>query len=57
MLSRGYATVDLDGKAIVRASELEQGDRISVRFMDGTVMAVVQSKEGEPYGNKEDGEL
>lgn len=41
VLSRGYCMAFRDGKAVVAASELQAGDRISLRFRDGTASASV----------------
>ena len=53
VLSRGYAAVSMDGKSVARATDVEDGDRIAVRFVDGTVEAVVTKKKGDPQDAEE----
>ncbi len=54
VLSRGYAAVGLNGETISRAASASVGDRINVRFADGSLGAVVERKDIED-GNKENG--
>ncbi len=46
VLSRGYAAVSRSGRPLTGVSEIETGDRITLRFADGQVDAVVQEKKG-----------
>lgn len=52
VLTRGYAIVTApSGKAVVRASELREGDRVTLRFAHGTATATTESvtpEAGEP---------
>ncbi|WP_052446771.1 exodeoxyribonuclease VII large subunit [Candidatus Soleaferrea massiliensis] len=40
-LSRGYALVRRDGRPVVSAAQLREGDALAIRFADGTVRASV----------------
>lgn len=40
VLSRGYATVSRNGETVTSAARIAPGDRLTVRFSDGTVDAV-----------------
>ena len=42
VLSRGYAAVSRDGATVTHASDLRVGDRLRIRFADGTVNAAVE---------------
>ena len=45
VLSRGYAAVAKDGETVTRAKDVRDGDRLDIRFADGSVRAVVQTDE------------
>lgn len=45
VLSRGFATINKDGKVIKSVDEIEITDEIDVRLKDGTLKAVIKSKE------------
>ena len=47
VLARGYATVSGDFVTVCRASDVHAGDRLHIRFADGTVDAIAQEKKGE----------
>lgn len=51
VLSRGYCTVsDKDGRTVSCAKRLEPGDRVSIRFIDGTADAqICQVAKGDLY--------
>lgn len=57
VLSRGYAAVARDGETVTRAKELCAGDRLDVRFCDGSVAAVVSDEKGNGENAKEDHEI
>lgn len=42
VLSRGYAAVSKDQKTITKASSVQSGDLLEVRFSDGTIKAVAE---------------
>ena len=44
VMSRGYSVVQKNEKTIISASEINQGDIITVRMYDGSVSATVNSK-------------
>lgn len=46
VLSRGYATVTKDGVAVTRKEKLAVGDRLELRFYDGSVEATVSEEKG-----------
>ncbi|MBQ9783947.1 MAG: exodeoxyribonuclease VII large subunit [Clostridia bacterium] len=46
VLSRGYAAVAKDGETVTRAKDVRDGDRLDIRFADGSVRAVVQKDGG-----------
>ena len=46
VLSRGYAAVSMNEKTVTRADTLQAGDRLTVRFADGSVDAEVLGKKG-----------
>lgn len=55
VLARGYAAVSTEKNATVtRASKISVGDRITVRFSDGSLGALVERKELE-HGNEKNG--
>lgn len=41
ILARGYTVTSKDGKTILSADDLSEGDKINIRFKDGTVGATV----------------
>ncbi|HBI51856.1 MAG TPA: exodeoxyribonuclease VII large subunit [Ruminococcaceae bacterium] len=45
VLMRGYSITYRDGKALMSAEEVRQGDRIKIKLSDGAVNAVVESTE------------
>ena len=45
VLMRGYSITYRDGKALMSAEEVRQGDRIKIKLSDGEVNAVVESTE------------
>lgn len=47
LTSRGYAVVQKDGRAVLRASELADGEKITLHFADGYVGARVEKEPGE----------
>ncbi len=55
VLSRGYAAVTRDGGvAVTRAEGLKKKERLTIRFCDGEVLAVVEKEKGEiRNGNEE----
>jgi exodeoxyribonuclease VII large subunit len=46
VLSRGYAAVSMNEKTVTRAGTLQIGDRLTVRFADGSVDAEVLERKG-----------
>ncbi len=46
VLSRGYATVCVGEKTVVRAAQISEGDRLSIRFSDGEIAAVAEKQKG-----------
>lgn len=42
LTSRGYAVVQKDGRAVLRASQLSNGEKIDIHFADGCVSARVE---------------
>lgn len=48
VLARGYSIVEYKGKPIRRAKELTAGERFTVRFSEGAVLARVEQKLEEP---------
>ncbi|MBQ8965241.1 exodeoxyribonuclease VII large subunit [Ruminococcus sp.] len=42
VLSRGYTLVERDGEAVTSVKELASGDKVTVRFSDGTANAVIE---------------
>ena len=54
VLARGYAAVSQDGQTVTHASAVAVGDRINVRFADGSLGAVVERKDIKD-GNEENG--
>ncbi len=56
-LLRGYAAVtDEAGQTVTKASQLQAGDTVSIRFSDGTRRATVLAEKGQKY-DKEKHEL
>jgi len=50
VLSRGYSIIYHDGKAVSKAACLKPGDKLSVRFCDGYLNALVlEETDGEEY--------
>lgn len=47
LTSRGYAVVQKDGRAVLRASELGDGEKITLHFADGCVGARVEKEPTE----------
>ena len=53
VLSRGYALVQTEaGKVIPAAAELKAGDRVSLKFSDGSARAVVEDVLAEREGRQ-----
>ena len=46
VLARGYAAVSVDGQTVTRSAQLKTGDRLTVRFSDGAVLATVDDEKG-----------
>ena len=46
VLSRGYAVVSKEGSTVTRAAHLKAGDRLTVRFADGQIKALVLGEKG-----------
>ena len=57
VLSRGYAAVTRDGAAVTRKKGLTLGDRLKIRFYDGSVGAVVSNEKGNRDDAEKDGEI
>ncbi len=47
VLTRGYAAVSRAGETLTKASQIEAGDRLEIRFADGTVSATADGLKGE----------
>ncbi len=45
VLARGYAAVGIDDQTVTRAEQISVGDRLTVRFTDGSVTAIAESME------------
>lgn len=52
VLSRGYAVVTRDGAALTHAEEVRAGDRLQVRFSDGSVMVRAEEERIEDGNEK-----
>ncbi len=46
VLSRGYATVTGQSGTVTRAADVQNGERLSIRFADGEISAVADCKKG-----------
>ncbi len=57
VLSRGYAVVYKEDKAVTRAEQIGSDDALRIRFADGSVSVRVKSREGEEQNGKESGDL
>ena len=47
ILKRGYSFVEMDGKPVTSANQLQKGDQITIHVVDGDLKATINDKESK----------
>lgn len=57
VLSRGYAAVSVSGRSVMRAKEIQAGERIKIQFTDGAVYATAEEGKVEEHYAEENPDI